>query len=176
MPYLDLPSPRLHYRIHEVEPDGVAHGLSGMPPGPYDLADLGGHVIAHRQRRGLGGADPGGGARRAWRPARCDGRTLARANLTAQSVGIARPVLAVSGADDPVCPPAALETLARAVRYGRHRMLPGRHLVSVQSAPAFNALLRDFLTEAPVAAWRAGPVRTGFPAAPRSGRNRRYWR
>lgn len=48
MPYLDLPSPRLHYRIHQVEPDGVAHGLSGMPPGSYNLADLGGHVIALR--------------------------------------------------------------------------------------------------------------------------------
>lgn len=270
MPYLDLPSHRLHYRIDGVETDGVGcgkpwllfcnslgtdltmwdaqipalardfrilrhdtrgHGLSGTPPGRYDLADLGGDVIALLDalaipRLHVCGLSIGGltgqwlglhAAARVDRLALCataarigsaegwaariravarDGlgalvdatarrwfspgfaaaqphavaailngfaatpvegylgccAALAEADLTAQSGGIARPVLAVSGADDPVCPPVALEALARAVRHGRHRMLPGRHLVSVESAPAFNALLRDFLIEAPIAA------------------------
>lgn len=70
---------------------------------------------------------------------------LAGADLRDRLHGIAHPLLAISGRDDPVCPPAELEVLARGVQDGRHIPLPGRHLVSLESAPAFNAALREFL-------------------------------
>lgn len=74
---------------------------------------------------------------------------LAGADLRAGLGAITRPVLAISGAGDPVCPPADLAAIAAAVRQGRHLSLPGRHLLNVESAPAFNAALRGVLTEAP---------------------------
>ena len=70
---------------------------------------------------------------------------LAGADLTATLGSIRHPVLAISGDDDPVCPPADLEAIARSVADGRHRTLPGRHIVNVESADAFTAALRDFL-------------------------------
>lgn len=70
---------------------------------------------------------------------------LAGADLRAEIDRIACPVLAISGTDDPVCPPADLEHIAGAVADGRHVSLPGRHLVNVESASAFSAIIRDFL-------------------------------
>lgn len=70
---------------------------------------------------------------------------LAGADLRAQLKGITVPVLAISGADDPVCPPGDLQAIADGVADGRHRSLPGRHIVNIESAPAFNAALRAFL-------------------------------
>ena len=261
MPYLDLPTHRLHYRIDGPQGDKPwlvfcnslgtdlqmwdaqaaalsrdfrilrhdrrGHGLSGTPPAPYALADLGQDVIAlldgldiaraqfcglpiggltgqwlavHRGNRlgrialcataarigtakswqgrmaevaahGLDPLVPATEARwfspgfAAARP-RCvtpildgfaatprDGylgccAALAGADLRPDLARIANPVLAISGADDPVCPPADLAALAEGVQDGRHLSLPGRHMVNVESAPAFNTALRDFLSAA----------------------------
>ncbi|WP_101339996.1 3-oxoadipate enol-lactonase [Cereibacter azotoformans] len=73
---------------------------------------------------------------------------LAGADLRDRLAQIATPLLAISGEDDPVCPPADLEAIARAVQHGRHVALPGRHIVNLESADTFNAVLRDFLRAA----------------------------
>ncbi|MGP3698849.1 3-oxoadipate enol-lactonase [Rhodobacter sp. NSM] len=73
---------------------------------------------------------------------------LAGADLRDRLARIATPLLAISGEDDPVCPPADLEAIALAVQDGRHLALPGRHIVNLESADAFNAVLRDFLRAA----------------------------
>ena len=70
---------------------------------------------------------------------------LAGADLQSRLVAIQNPVTTVSGADDPVCPPADLEALARGVARGRHVSLPGRHILNIESAAAFNALLSTVL-------------------------------
>jgi 3-oxoadipate enol-lactonase len=69
---------------------------------------------------------------------------LKRADLRPDIHRITCPVLAISGADDPVCPPTDLQQIASAVADGRHVSLPGRHLVNVESAQAFTAAIRDF--------------------------------
>lgn len=71
---------------------------------------------------------------------------LAGADLRGDLPRIAAPVLAISGDDDPVCPPADLAAIAGGVPDGRHLSLPGRHIVNVESAASFNAAVRDFLT------------------------------
>lgn len=58
---------------------------------------------------------------------------------------IANPLLAISGDDDPVCPPAALENLAASVPNGRHVSMPGRHIVNIESVSQFSEALKDFL-------------------------------
>lgn len=73
---------------------------------------------------------------------------LAGADLRGDLPRIAAPVLAISGDDDPVCPPADLAAIAGGVPDGRHLSLPGRHIVNVESAASFNATIRDFLTAA----------------------------
>ncbi|KLI99253.1 3-oxoadipate enol-lactonase [Luteimonas sp. FCS-9] len=70
---------------------------------------------------------------------------LAGADLRADIAGIDIPLLAISGDDDPVCPPSDLQAIADTCG-GRHVSLPGRHLVNVESPDAFNAALRDFLS------------------------------
>ncbi|WP_113132951.1 3-oxoadipate enol-lactonase [Rhizobiales bacterium] len=70
---------------------------------------------------------------------------LAGADLREEIVKIASPVLAISGDGDPVCPPSDLENIAARVQQGRHLSLPGRHIVNIESAPAFNAALLEFL-------------------------------
>lgn len=72
---------------------------------------------------------------------------LARADLRDDLRQIAHPLLAISGDDDPVCPPADLDAIATAVRHGRHQSLPGRHIVNQESAEKFNLLSKDFLSE-----------------------------
>ena len=57
---------------------------------------------------------------------------------------IVNPVLAVSGQDDPVCPPSDLENIAASVRNGRHVALPGRHVFNIESARLFNVELLEF--------------------------------
>lgn len=70
---------------------------------------------------------------------------LAKANLQNALAQIETPVLAISGEQDPVCPPAGLEDIAAAVQRGRHVSLPGRHIVNIESASSFNAVLLEFL-------------------------------
>ncbi|MCA1406466.1 3-oxoadipate enol-lactonase [Ensifer sp. IC3342] len=69
---------------------------------------------------------------------------LAGADLREDIERIANPLLAVSGDDDPVCPPADLEDIAARVQRGRHLSLPGRHIVNIESSQAFNAALLEF--------------------------------
>lgn len=70
---------------------------------------------------------------------------LAGADLRDALGRIAVPLLAISGNDDPVCTPADLQSIADGVVDGRHLSLPGRHIVNIESAQAFNAALLDFL-------------------------------
>lgn len=70
---------------------------------------------------------------------------LAGADLRDGIGRITNPLLALSGDDDPVCPPSDLRHIAACVGDGRHVSLPGRHIVNIESAPAFNAALLEFL-------------------------------
>ncbi|WP_245424548.1 3-oxoadipate enol-lactonase [Sinorhizobium sp. BJ1] len=70
---------------------------------------------------------------------------LAGADLREDLQRIANPLLAISGDDDPVCPPSDLKTIAACVEQGRHLSLPGRHVVNIESSQAFNAALLAFL-------------------------------
>lgn len=70
---------------------------------------------------------------------------LAAADLRADIGRIVNPLLAISGDDDPVCTPADLQFIADSVQGGRHVSLPGRHIVNLESAQAFNAELLGFL-------------------------------
>lgn len=70
---------------------------------------------------------------------------LAGADLRGDIARIARPVLALSGAEDAVCPPDHLDSLARTVRDGRHVTLPGRHIVNVEAATEFSDHVMAFL-------------------------------
>lgn len=73
---------------------------------------------------------------------------LAGADLHDRLAEITAPLLAISGRDDPVCPPADLEAIAGAVQHGQHASLPGRHIVNLESAARFNSVLKDFLNPA----------------------------
>ncbi|MBO9123710.1 MULTISPECIES: 3-oxoadipate enol-lactonase [unclassified Rhizobium] len=70
---------------------------------------------------------------------------LASGDLNDRIRHIANPLLAVSGIDDPVCPPADLMAIAGSVANGRHISLPGRHLLNVESATSFNTAIARFL-------------------------------
>ncbi|OCP35850.1 3-oxoadipate enol-lactonase [Ensifer sp. LC163] len=70
---------------------------------------------------------------------------LATADLRKDLVRIANPLLAISGEDDPVCPPSDLESIAGRVQRGLHLSLPGRHIANIESASLFNAVLLEFL-------------------------------
>jgi 3-oxoadipate enol-lactonase len=69
---------------------------------------------------------------------------LAEADLRTDIVSNRVPLLAISGDDDPVCPPADLQAIADAGG-GTHVSLLGRHLLNVESAAAFNTVLHQFL-------------------------------
>jgi 3-oxoadipate enol-lactonase len=73
------------------------------------------------------------------------GAALADADFRGRLAKISCPVLAISGSDDPVCPPSDLEAIAANVADGRHISLPGRHIVNIESAELFNDALRRFL-------------------------------
>ncbi|WP_244564830.1 alpha/beta fold hydrolase [Rhizobium sullae] len=80
-----------------------------------------------------------------------------------QSIYIIQDMIAVSGDDDPVCPPADLENITTRVQQGRHLSLPGRHIVNIESAHAFNAALLEFsITRRQTLAATIVPIR--FPA------------
>jgi 3-oxoadipate enol-lactonase len=70
---------------------------------------------------------------------------LCEADLRGELGRISHSLLAVSGEDDPVCPPADLNAIAVNVPGGRHVSLPGRHMVNIESSSSFNAALLDFL-------------------------------
>lgn len=70
---------------------------------------------------------------------------LACADLRGSLGGVRMPVLAISGNDDPVCPPSDLQSIAASVPIGRHVSLPGRHIVNVESTDEFSRELREFL-------------------------------
>ncbi|WP_368518481.1 3-oxoadipate enol-lactonase [Rhizobium sp.] len=70
---------------------------------------------------------------------------LRDADLREDIGSISNPILALSGADDSVCPPNDLEAIAKGVCDGRHLCLPGRHILNVESPDAFNAAVCDFL-------------------------------
>ncbi|WP_434713706.1 3-oxoadipate enol-lactonase (plasmid) [Rhizobium sp. YTUHZ045] len=70
---------------------------------------------------------------------------LADADLRSEIGQIDKPLLAISGADDPVCRPADLRTIAAAVKHGRHVSLSGRHIINIESAKAFNDAIQAFL-------------------------------
>ena len=72
---------------------------------------------------------------------------LAVADFRESLHGANGPVLAISGDDDPVCPPSDLQYIAANIASGRHASLPGRHIVNLESPREFNALLLDFLLE-----------------------------
>ena len=58
---------------------------------------------------------------------------------------ISVPLLAIAGADDPVCPVPDLQAIAEGAANGMLLVLPGRHLVNVESADHFNIALQQFL-------------------------------
>ena len=70
---------------------------------------------------------------------------LAGADLRGDIARITLPLLAISGDDDPVCPPSDLQAIADGVVDGRHVSLPGRHILNNESASVFNAALLQFL-------------------------------
>ena len=70
---------------------------------------------------------------------------LRDADLRSDLHRIHHPVLAIAGQDDAVCVESDLELIAKSVLRGRHRTLPGRHIVNLQAAGQFNALLTEFL-------------------------------
>ena len=223
----DAQAAALSDRFRILRYDRRGHGQSGVPPGPYTLADLGGDVI--RLMDGLGiaqahfcGLSIGGlvgqwlglhaparidrlalcataariGTAGSWQaritavqdgglqpllaataerwftpgfatrqPATVDAilhrfaqtpvagyagccAALAGADLRHRLAAIPHPVLAIAGADDPVCPPSDLAFIAGNVPQGRLLTLPGRHILNVESAVAFNAALAGFLTDA----------------------------
>jgi len=59
--------------------------------------------------------------------------------------GVATPVLAVAGSEDPVTTPADLQAIARRVADGRYAEIEGRHICNLESADAFNQALTGFL-------------------------------
>lgn len=70
---------------------------------------------------------------------------LANADLRPLVAGIKVPLLAIAGADDKVCQVADLQAIADSVVNGRLLVLPGRHLVNVESSERFKLALLDFL-------------------------------
>ena len=72
---------------------------------------------------------------------------LAHADFRDRLTKISNPVLAIAGADDAVCPTTDLAVIADTVQSGTLRVLPGRHIVNVESAEAFNAELIAFLSQ-----------------------------
>ncbi len=71
---------------------------------------------------------------------------VGQADFRQDLAGIAVPLLAIAGDDDPVCPPADLQFIAEHVADGRFAQVPGRHICNLESPAAFTAALRDFLT------------------------------
>ena len=74
----------------------------------------------------------------------CD--ALARWDAREELDRIAAPTLVISGADDPSAPPEHGELIASRIPGARHETIAGaRHLVNVEFAEEFNALLTEFV-------------------------------
>lgn len=122
--------------------DVAAHGLSGLVAATADRWFTRGFAAAHPEiirpvldRFAATSVDGYVGCCAA----------LGAADLRDRLPEITAPLLAVSGTDDPVCPPSDLAAIAAGVQRGRHLTLPGRHIVNIESAPAFNLALSAFL-------------------------------
>lgn len=70
---------------------------------------------------------------------------VARADFRAALRGVATPLLAIAGHDDPVCPPHELQYIVNEVADGHFAQVHGRHIGNLESPQDFNALLRGFL-------------------------------
>jgi len=68
-------------------------------------------------------------------------------DLRDQIGGIVAPTLAVGAADDPVTPPANAELMKARIPNAELALLAGSHIVNVEAADAFNALLLRFLND-----------------------------
>ncbi|SOC48396.1 3-oxoadipate enol-lactonase [Rhizobium subbaraonis] len=70
---------------------------------------------------------------------------LASADFSGLLGKLTNPVLTIAGADDAVCPPAQLAEIAQNVQHGELCVLPGRHMVNIESAMQFNTTLAKVL-------------------------------
>ncbi|MCH8560680.1 MULTISPECIES: alpha/beta fold hydrolase [unclassified Nesterenkonia] len=74
-------------------------------------------------------------------------RALGRYDLTAELSGVARPLLVISGEQDPVCPPSAVRDLA-AAPHTRTAVLDGvAHQAPAEAPEATARLLKEFLDD-----------------------------
>jgi 3-oxoadipate enol-lactonase len=69
---------------------------------------------------------------------------LASADFSSHLPRITNAVLAIAGGDDSVCPPVQLAEIAHNVQHGELCILPGRHMVNMESATEFNLSLSRF--------------------------------
>src|SRR5262249_2057088 len=77
-------------------------------------------------------------------PAACCGG-IERTDLTSPIGAIAAPTLLLAGADDPSTPPPHAEQIAERVRGARVAVLPGSHLLNVESAGETTRAILDHL-------------------------------
>lgn len=70
---------------------------------------------------------------------------LIGADFRGRLAGVALPVLAVAGNEDPVTTPADLRQIAGDVVDGRYAEVTGRHICNLESAATFNDALTGFL-------------------------------
>lgn len=74
-------------------------------------------------------------------------RALGRYDLRPELAGVARPLLVISGAQDPVCPPSAVQDLA-AAPHTRTAVLDGvAHQAPAEAPDATARLLKEFLND-----------------------------
>lgn len=74
-------------------------------------------------------------------------RALGRYDLTAELAGVVRPLLVISGAQDPVCPPSAVQDLA-AAPHTKTAVLDGvAHQAPAEAPEATARLLKEFLDD-----------------------------
>jgi len=74
------------------------------------------------------------------------GRMIATMDTTARLPAIATPTMVLVGDEDPGTPPAMAETIAAAIPGARLEVLPqASHLLNIEQAELFNALLMAFL-------------------------------
>jgi 3-oxoadipate enol-lactonase len=77
------------------------------------------------------------------------GRMIAEVDTTAKLSRIVAPTLVLGGDEDPGTTPAMVEDLAAAIPGARLEMLPqAAHLLNIEQAQLFNALLLEFLRSA----------------------------
>lgn len=74
-------------------------------------------------------------------------RALGRYDLTAELAGVARPLLVISGEQDPVCPPSAVQDLAAAPRTQTAVLDGVAHQAPAEAPEATARLLKEFLDD-----------------------------